>query len=49
MPDITTIPLRKPTRDRLREMGRKSESYDALLIRLMDAYEGKVVEFEEVN
>jgi hypothetical protein len=33
---ITTIPLRKATRDRLRELGGKGETYDAILNRLMD-------------
>lgn len=49
MADITTIPLTKTTRDRLRAMGRKGESYDTLLNRLIDGYEGKVVEFERVD
>lgn len=34
---ITTIPLRKATRDRLKELGAKGETYDAILNRLMDA------------
>lgn len=46
--EITTIPLRKNTRDRLRSLGRKGESYDTLLNRLMDMAEG-VVEFERVG
>lgn len=49
MGDLTTIPLTKPTRDRLRALGRKGESYDQLLRRLMDAYEEKLVEFEAVE
>ena len=51
MPDLTTIPLRKPTRDRLRAMGRKGESYDALLHRLMDGYDDlkATVSFERVE
>ena len=49
MGDLTTIPLKKETRDRLRGMGRKGESYDALLHRLMDSYDERVVEFEEVG
>lgn len=49
MGNLTTIPLLKPTRDRLRAMGRKGESYDRLLHRLMDAYESDVVEFERVG
>jgi len=46
--DLTTIPLTKKTRDRLRALGRKGESYDALLNRMMDKMEG-VVEFERVE
>lgn len=49
VPSITTIPLTKYTRDRLRGLGRKGETYDALLTRLMDVYEEKVVEFERVE
>lgn len=49
MGDVTTIPLSKQTRDRLRAMGKKGETYDALLVRLMDAYEDKVVDFEPVG
>lgn len=49
MADITTIPLSKATRDRLRAMGKKGETYDALLNRLIDVYEEKVVEFEPVG
>lgn len=49
MADITTIPLTKATRDRLRAIGRKGETYDALLGRLMDSYERRVVEFEKVD
>lgn len=49
MADVTTIPLSKPTRDRLRAAGKKGETYDALLNRLLDIYEEKVVEFEPVG
>ena len=49
MLEITTIPLSKPTRDRLRRMGQKGETYDALLNRLMDAYERRAVRFEKVE
>lgn len=49
MPDITTIPLRKKTRDRLRSLGKKSETYDELLHRLMDVYVNRTVEFEPVG
>lgn len=46
--EITTIPLSKGTRDRLRSAGRKGESYDALINRLLDAKDG-IVEFERVE
>jgi hypothetical protein len=49
MDALTTIPLRRGTRDRLRSFGRKGESWDALLIRLMDERERRIVEFEEVE
>ncbi len=38
----TTIPLEKETRDRLRSFGRKGETYDQILKRLMS-----VAEYEE--
>ncbi|HEV8360138.1 MAG TPA: hypothetical protein VGR28_06760 [Candidatus Thermoplasmatota archaeon] len=34
---LTTIPLRKATRDRLKDFGGKGETYDTILNRLMDA------------
>lgn len=36
MQDRTTLPVRKATRDRLRAFGRKGESYDEILRRLME-------------
>jgi hypothetical protein len=38
----TTIPLDKETRDRLRLLGRKGETYDQILRRLMS-----IAEYEE--
>jgi len=38
----TTIPLERETRDRLRSLGRKGETYDQVLRRLIS-----VVEYEE--
>jgi hypothetical protein len=38
----TTIPIEKETRDRLRTFGRKGETYDQVLRRLMS-----VAEYEE--
>lgn len=49
MGDLTTIPLKKETRDRLRALGKKAESYDTLLHRLMDVYVNRTVEFEPVG
>lgn len=49
MGDVTTIPLRKATRDRLRQLGKKGETYDALLLRLIDVYVNRTVEFEPVE
>lgn len=48
MGDLTTIPLSKATRDRLRAAGRKGETYDELLNRLLTVYENRTVTFEEV-
>lgn len=39
---ITTIPVEKETRERLRSFGKKGETYDQLLKRLMS-----FVEYEE--
>ena len=36
MSDITTIPVTKETRDLLKMLGMKGESYDALLRRLIE-------------
>lgn len=36
---ITTIPLEKETRERLRSFGRKGETYDQVLRRLMSVAE----------
>jgi len=38
----TTIPLEKETRDRLRSLGKKGETYDHILRRLMS-----IAEYEE--
>ena len=35
----TTLPVRKATRDQLRNFGRKGESYDEILRRLMEIAE----------
>ena len=41
-PMTTTIPIQKETRDRLRSFGRKGETYDQVLKRLMS-----IAEYEE--
>jgi len=35
MSDTTTIPLKKKTRDRLKKLGHKGETYDTLIIKLI--------------
>jgi len=35
---ITSLKVRKATRDRLAKLGNKTETYDDLLNRLMDSY-----------
>jgi hypothetical protein len=37
MSQVTTIQIQKDTRDRLREIGHKGETYDKLIRRLMEA------------
>ncbi|HWG89419.1 MAG TPA: hypothetical protein VNZ52_01080 [Candidatus Thermoplasmatota archaeon] len=52
MADLTTVPLTKKTRDRLKALGRKGESWDALLNRLMDERESApkpLVSFEIIE
>ena len=39
MGETTTIPLRKETRDLLKRYGRKGETYDELIRRLLDVAE----------
>lgn len=38
MRDITTVKLSKKTRDRLAELGRKNETYENIIVRLMEFY-----------
>ncbi len=50
MGDVTTVPLKKSTRDRLKQWGRKGETYDQLLNRMLDDVEAKrVVAFEPLD
>jgi hypothetical protein len=42
MRDITTIPVRKSTKDRLKSFGLKGQTYDEILANLMEK-----VEYEE--
>jgi len=39
--DLTTISLKKGTRDRLKKYGAKGESWDELVNRILDEKEGK--------
>ena len=39
MSDLTTIPVQKPTRDRLKKFGYKGETWDELVNRLLDEME----------
>lgn len=39
--ELTTIPITKGTRDRLKAIGRKGETYDALILRIIEALEKK--------
>ena len=39
MSDITTIPLKKKTRDQLKKFGRKGETYDTVIKKLMSIAE----------
>lgn len=41
--DMTTIPLRKGTRDLLKEIGKKSETYDDIILRLIKLSEKQEV------
>jgi predicted CopG family antitoxin len=38
---LTTIQVRSETRDRLKSIGRKGESYDAVIRRLLEENEGR--------
>lgn len=38
MGDITSLKVRKATRDRLARLGNKTETYDDILNRLMDSH-----------
>ncbi len=38
MKDMTTIPIKKETRDMLKELGKKGETYDDIIRRLIDLW-----------
>jgi hypothetical protein len=48
MTEVTTIQLTKSTREDLRELGKKGETYDELIQRLIDTAK-KVAFFEEID
>jgi hypothetical protein len=39
--EMTSIKVKKATRDRLSDFGKKSETYDDVLNKLMDAYKNR--------
>jgi len=39
MSTLTTIPLRRETRDRLKQLGRKGETYDTVVVRILEQAE----------
>lgn len=39
MSNITTIPLKKPTRDKLKKFGQKGETYDSVILKLISIAE----------
>ena len=39
MSALTTIPLRRETRDRLKELGKKGETYDDVVLRILEQAE----------
>ena len=45
---VTTIKVRPETRERLKALGVKGETYDALLNRLLDDAEARTVRVSEV-
>ena len=48
MSEATTIQIHKDTRDELRSLGRKGETYDELLQRLMETAR-RVAFFEDID
>ena len=40
---LTTIPVSKETRDRLKRLASKGETYDGLLLRLIESVEGRML------
>ena len=39
MSALTTIPLRRETRDRLKQLGKKGETYEVVIVRLLEQAE----------
>lgn len=46
---VTTIKITPETRDRLRAVGMKGETYDALLNRLIDEVQSRIVRIERLE
>lgn len=49
MDEITTIRLTKKTKTRLDEIGKKSETHDDIVNKLLDSYEKDLLENNERN
>ena len=41
MSGMTTIPIKKETRDMLKELGKKGETYDEIIRRLIDLWKSQ--------
>ena len=46
---VTTIKIAPETRDRLKAVGMKGETYDALLNRLLDEIQTRLVRIEKIE
>ena len=46
---VTTIKITPETRDRLKAVGMKGETYDALLNRLIDEVQARLVRIERIE
>jgi predicted DNA-binding protein len=44
---VTTIQLEPETRERLKRLGEKGETYNEIILRLISVYEGRIAELEQ--